>query len=248
MIDDILEKVANKEIDIKAAKELIAKSGYADLGGIKLDMLRKERRKFAEVVYCKGKTDKALVSIFNEFIKNHTNVMGTKASLAQYNYMAENISGLSYNEVSQIVTYIDKPVECKGVVAICSGGNSDMYVAEEAAETAEFMGAEVRRFYDVGVAGIHRLLASIEEIRKANVIVAVAGMEGALAGVISGLVKVPVIAVPTSVGYGASFGGVSALLTMLNSCSEGISVVNIDNGFGAGYIAAQINSLIVGNN
>ena len=148
-----------------------------------------------------------------------------------------------YDEMSRVLSIYNKERELTGCVAVCTGGTSDIPVAEEAAQTAEFFGAKVKRIYDVGVAGIHRLLSKVEVIEDANCIVAVAGMEGALAGVVAGLVDKPVIAVPTSVGYGANFGGLSALLTMLNSCAEGIAVVNIDNGFGAGYMATQINRL-----
>ena len=148
-----------------------------------------------------------------------------------------------YDEMSRVLSICNKERELTGCIAVCTGGTSDIPVAEEAAQTAEFFGAKVKRIYDVGVAGIHRLLSKVEVIEDANCIVAVAGMEGALAGVVAGLVDKPVIAVPTSVGYGANFGGLSALLTMLNSCAEGIAVVNIDNGFGAGYMATQINRL-----
>lgn len=244
MISKILEKLVKGEIDISQAKELIGRSGYAELGGIKLDMLRKKRRKFSEVIYCKSKDEESLYKIFSKFIDERVDVMGTRATKSQFEFLAKRLPQLEYDEVSGVLRYRSGEVRSRGLVSICSAGTSDAYVAEEAALTAEFMGAEVARFYDVGVAGIHRLFANLEEIRKSNVIIAVAGMEGALASVVAGLVDVPVIAVPTSIGYGASFQGVSALLTMLNSCAEGISVVNIDNGFGAGYLAAQINSLI----
>ena len=170
-------------------------------------------------------------------------MLGTRASREQYEAVKEVLPMVQYDEMSKVLSIYSKERELTGCVAVCTGGTSDIPVAEEAAQTAEFFGAKVKRIYDVGVAGIHRLLSKVDVIEDANCIVAVAGMEGALAGVVAGLVDKPVIAVPTSVGYGANFGGLSALLTMLNSCAEGIAVVNIDNGFGAGYMATQINRL-----
>ena len=158
--------------------------------------------------------------------------------------MKNSIPNIAYDSISRILK-IEKQKEKVGNIAICTGGTADVPVAEEAAQTAEFFGSHVERIYDVGVAGIHRILSQREKLDKANCIIAIAGMEGALASVLAGLVKVPVIAVPTSIGYGANLGGLSALLSMINSCANGISVVNIDNGYGAGYIANQINKLIV---
>ena len=167
--------------------------------------------------------------------------MGTRCSQEQADFVKTEGLAIEYDECSQtLVLKSGTMAQLKGRIAVCTGGTADLPVAEEAARTAEFFGAKVDRFYDVGVAGIHRLFAKLEEIRKAEIIIAVAGMEGALAGVLAGLVEAPVIAVPTSVGYGASFNGLSALLTMLNSCAEGISVVNIDNGFGAAVTACKI--------
>ena len=160
--------------------------------------------------------------------------------------MQEKFLTMNYNKQARVVTLLQNEIKKAGEIAVCTGGTGDIPVAEEAAAVAEFYGSNVKKYYDIGVAGIHRLFDKIDEIRKANVIIAVAGMEGALGGILTGLVDVPVIAVPTSVGYGASFKGVSALLTMLNSCAEGMTVVNIDNGFNAGYSAAQINRLITG--
>ena len=160
--------------------------------------------------------------------------------------MQEKFLTMNYNKQARVVTFLQNEIKKAGEIAVCTGGTGDIPVAEEAAAVAEFYGSNVKKYYDIGVAGIHRLFDKIDEIRKANVIIAVAGMEGALGGILTGLVDVPVIAVPTSVGYGASFKGVSALLTMLNSCAEGMTVVNIDNGFNAGYSAAQINRLITG--
>ena len=169
--------------------------------------------------------------------------MGTRASKEQYEAVKEVIPDVIYDPLGRTLKLqFDQPAPV-GEIAVCTAGTSDISVAEEAAQTAEFFGAYVNRIYDVGVAGIHRLLAKTEEIRRANCVIAIAGMEGALGSVVAGLVERPVIAVPTSVGYGANLHGISALLTMLNSCAEGIAVVNIDNGFGAGYMAAQINRL-----
>ena len=161
--------------------------------------------------------------------------------------MQKEFKEIKYNQEARTITLINNPIEKIGEVAICTGGTGDIPVAEEAAETAIFYGSNVSKYYDIGVAGIHRLFDKIDNIRKANVIIAAAGMEGALGGIITGLVDIPVIAVPTSVGYGTSLKGVSALLTMLNSCAEGMTVVNIDNGFNAGYSASQINRKIASN-
>lgn len=239
----LLEQVKNGDIEISEAEEILKKLPYEDLGFAKLDHHRQLRSGFGEVIYCSGKTTEHLVKIFQAFYQRGVDVLGTRASKEQFLAVKEVIEEAQYDEVSRIIKVVTREVEKNGCIAICTGGTSDVAVAEEAAQTAEFFGSNVLRFYDVGVAGIHRLLSKVEEIRTANCVVAVAGMEGALAGVLAGLVDKPVIAVPTSIGYGANFGGVSALLTMLNSCAEGIAVVNIDNGFGAGYMATQINRL-----
>ena len=211
----------------------------------KLDTERLCRRGYSEAVFCECKTTDELIKIFSTFKKNGQNVLGTRASEAQYIAMKDVFPEINYNKKGRTLTLITKEnVKKIGEIAICTGGTGDIPVAEEAAQTAEFYGSNVKRYYDVGIAGIHRLIKNIDEIKKANVIIAIAGMEGALGGVIAGLVDVPVIAVPTSVGYGASLNGISALLTMLNSCAEGMTVVNIDNGFGAGYSANQINRKI----
>ena len=243
-----LEKFKNGEIDIEEAENILKKLPYEDLGFAKLDHHRKLRSGFGEVVYCSGKTEEHLVKIFKSFYDDGVDVLGTRASLEQFEAVKKIVPKATYDELSRIIKIQSSDIEKKGLVAVCTGGTSDIPVAEETAQTAEFFGCNVLRVYDVGVAGIHRLLSRIDDIKRANCIVAVAGMEGALAGVIAGLVDKPVIAVPTSVGYGANFGGLSALLTMLNSCAEGVSVVNIDNGFGAGYMSAQINRMVVDNN
>ena len=210
-----------------------------------LDFSRKERTGFAEVVYCAGKTPEQVAAIFQKLAEREGEVLGTRADEAQYAAVKKELADASYDPLSKILKVERKKKEEIGLIAVCSGGTSDQYAAEEAVLTASFFGNKVERFYDIGVSGIHRTFEKIERIRQANAVIAVAGMEGALASVLGGLVYVPVIAVPTSVGYGASFQGLSALLSMLNSCANGISVVNIDNGYGAAYIASQINRLAV---
>lgn len=219
---------------------------YIDIDFAKLDIERVKRRGASEAVFCECKTDEQLIKIFSEFKKHGQNVIGTRVSSHQAKILTKEFKELKYNESAGVVTLVKKQIPLVGEIAVCTGGTGDIPVAEEACETAEFYGSNVKRYYDIGVAGIHRLFSKIEEIRKANVIIAVAGMEGALAGIITGMVDSPVIAVPTSVGYGSSFKGLSSLLTMLNSCAEGMTVVNIDNGFNAGYSASQINRKIVG--
>lgn len=242
-IQNLLEQVKAGEMEISQAEALLKKLPYEELGFAKLDHHRKARSGFEEVIFCQGKQTQHLVEIYKHFYEQDSNVLGTRASREQYEAVKEVLPMVQYDEMSKVLSLYSKERELTGCVAVCTGGTSDIPVAEEAAQTAEFFGAKVKRIYDVGVAGIHRLLSKVDVIEDANCIVAVAGMEGALAGVVAGLVDKPVIAVPTSVGYGANFGGLSALLTMLNSCAEGIAVVNIDNGFGAGYMATQINRL-----
>lgn len=239
----LLEQVQAGTIDIDAAQEELKKLPYEEMGFAKLDHHRALRSGFGEVVYCSGKETTHLVQIFQKFYEHGTDVLGTRASYEQYQAVKEVLPEVEYDAISKVLRIVRKEIERTGLVVVCTGGTSDIAVAEEAAQTAEFFGSNVERIYDVGVAGIHRLLSKVDNIRKANCVIAVAGMEGALAGVVAGLVDKPVIAVPTSIGYGANFGGLSALLTMLNSCAEGVSVVNIDNGFGAGYLGTQINRL-----
>lgn len=219
---------------------------YTDLGFAKLDKDRVRRRGNSEAVFCECKTSEQLIEIFKSFNADRQNVIGTRASKEQYEDLKRVFENIQYNEKGKTLKLIANSIEKVGEVAICTGGTGDIPVAEEAADVAEFYGSNVKKYYDIGVAGIHRLFDNIEEIKKANVIIAVAGMEGALGSIITGMVDVPVIAVPTSVGYGSSFKGLSALLTMLNSCAEGMTVVNIDNGFNAGYSACQINKKICG--
>jgi NCAIR mutase (PurE)-related protein len=247
-IRELLLKVKNDEIDIKEAEKELKKLPYEDLGFAKLDHHRLLRSGFGEVIYCSGKSTEHLIKIFQTFSDRNVNVLGTRATKQQFETVKAVIPEAEYDELSRIIKIIKTEIKKIGCIAVCTGGTSDIPVAEEAAQTAEFFGSNVIRVYDVGVAGIHRLLSKMEEINNANCIIAVAGMEGALPGVIAGMADKPVIAVPTSIGYGSNFNGLSALLTMLNSCAEGIAVVNIDNGFGAGYMSTQINRLAVKGN
>ncbi len=244
-IQHILECVQAGSLSIEEAEGLLKDKRFEDLGYAKLDTDRKKRTGFAEVVFCSGKTDEYLLHIYQSIYQENGEVLGTRATEEQYNFLKEHLPQIQYDSNSHIMKIENKEKKRIGKVAICTAGTADIPVAEEAAQTAEFFGTKVHRIYDVGVSGIHRLLAKVEEIQEANCVVAVAGMEGALASVLGGLVRTPVIAVPTSIGYGASFQGLSALLTMLNSCSNGVAVVNIDNGYGAGYLATQMNRLAV---
>ena len=215
------------------------------MGFAKLDTDRAERSGFPEVIFCAGKPDDYLISIFKRMVETQGKAFGTRASAEQAELVISEIPGAEYDPISRILKVDDPDAASKrkGLVAVCTAGTADIPVAEEAAQTVEYFGANAERIFDVGVSGIHRLLAKSDRIREADCVIAVAGMEGALPSVIGGLVKNPVIAVPTSVGYGANLGGISALLTMINSCANGIAVVNIDNGYGAGYIATQITRL-----
>jgi NCAIR mutase (PurE)-related protein len=240
---DILVELKNGNLSIEEAEQYFRKQPFEEMGYAKLDTHRKVRSGFAEVIYCSGKNDKHLLHIFGRLYEEDGEVFGTRASVSQYEMIKEVYPEVEYDEISKIIK-IEKPNKKRvGKIAICCAGTADIPVAEEAAQTAEYFGSYVERIYDVGVAGIHRLFSKLDVIQSANCVVAVAGMEGALASVMGGLVDKPVIAVPTSIGYGASFHGVSALLTMINSCANGIAVVNIDNGYGAGYMATQINRL-----
>lgn len=242
-VKKILEQVSMGTLSPEEAGEMLKNLPYEDLGYAKLDLHRKLRSGFPETVYCQGKPDQYLADIFDTLYRENGEVMGTRATEQQYLLVKERIPGIIYDPVSRILKAEPEGKERKGCVAVCTGGTADIPVAEEAAQTAEFFGCYVDRIYDVGVAGIHRILSKREQITRANCVITIAGMEGALGTVVAGLVANPVIAVPTSVGYGASFHGLSALLTMINSCANGISTVNIDNGYGAGYLAAQINRL-----
>lgn len=243
-IKEILENLKENKLSIEQAEKEIKNNQYENLGFAKIDHNRKERIGVAEVIFCQNKPDEFLSKIYNSIYKEDGEVLGTRASKEQYELVKKDIPNVEYDNISRILK-IEKQKEKVGNIVICTAGTADIPVAEEAAVTAEFFGNKVERVYDVGVAGIHRILSQTEKLDKANCIVVVAGMEGALASVVAGLAKVPVIAVPTSVGYGTNFGGLSALLSILNSCANGVSTVNIDNGYGAGYIANQINKLAV---
>lgn len=242
-VKDILQRVKSGEMSVEEAEGFLRRQPFDEMGYAKLDTHRKVRSGFAEVIYCSGKADEHLMRIFAHLYEAEGEVFGTRASLHQYEMIHENYPEVKYDPISHIIKIEKEGKEHVGNIAVCTAGTADIPVAEEAAQTAEYFGSKVHRIYDVGVSGIHRLLYNVEEIQRANCVVAVAGMEGALASVIGGLVNKPVIAVPTSVGYGANLNGLSALLTMINSCANGIAVVNIDNGYGAGYIATQINRL-----
>jgi hypothetical protein len=240
---EVLEQVKSGILSVEEAEKYFKRQPFEEMGYAKLDSHREVRSGFPEVVYCSGKPDSYLVSIYQKLYELHGEVFGTRADRHQYELVRDVLPEAAYDEVSHILKLEKKEKKHTGKIAVCSAGTADIPVAEEAAQTAEFFGAYVERIYDVGVSGLHRLLSQIDVIQEANCVIAVAGMEGALASVIGGLVSRPVIAVPTSVGYGASMNGLSALLTMINSCANGIAVVNIDNGYGAGYIATQINQL-----
>lgn len=242
---ELLNMVSEGRMTVEQAEEELKDLPYKDLGYAKLDFHRKLRSGFPETVFCQGKPDAYLIQIFQTLYERNGEVLGTRASAEQYELVKTVLPETIYDPISRIIKIEKDKKEKEGCIVICTGGTADIPVAEEAAQTAEFFGSYVDRVYDVGVAGLHRLLSQRERIQKANCVVAVAGMEGALGTVVAGLVEHPVIAVPTSVGYGANFNGLSALLTMINSCANGISVVNIDNGYGAGYLSTQINRLAV---
>lgn len=241
---EVLQQVQSGMLSPEQAEQKLKISPYEDLGFAKVDHHRGLRQGTPEVIYGAGKTPEQIVAIAQAILKNgDTNVLITRVSPEAAEKIAE-LPGLRYDPVSRIAVAGARPVPKPiGRVLVACAGTSDLPVAEEAAQTAEALGSRVERLCDVGVAGLHRLLDHVEDIAAARVVIAVAGMEGALASVIGGLASCPVIAVPTSVGYGASLGGLSALLSMLNSCASGVSVVNIDNGFGAGFLADRINRM-----
>lgn len=246
---ELLQLVAEKKVSVGDALLELKKEPFEDLGFAKPDFHRKLRQGVGEVIYGAGKTPDQIAKISESFIKNNqSNILITRMSKEASDYVEKYLEALEvtyfYDEISK-VGIVGNLVEKDGIgkIVVATGGTSDMPVAEEAALTAEFLGNHVERLYDVGVAGLHRLLDNVDKIMEAKVIIAIAGMEGALASVIGGLADCPVIAVPTSVGYGAAFGGITPLLSMLNSCASGVSVVNIDNGFGAGYMASLINHI-----
>ena len=243
-IRQILEGVKSGQIPVEEALLAIKKQPFTDIGYAKVDLHRKIRQGAAEVIYGAGKTPEQMVGILKTMAANgQKTVLITRLSADAAAQVAQQYP-LDYREEAKVgIVGPSPPPDGMGKIVVATGGTSDIPVAEEAALTAEVHGNEVVRLYDVGVAGLHRLLAHLDDIMGATVIIAIAGMEGALASVIGGLADCPVIAVPTSVGYGAAFGGLAALLSMLNSCASGVSVVNIDNGFGAGYLASMINHM-----
>ncbi len=243
----LLEEVKSGEIQVDQALDSLRILPYDDIGCAKLDLHRGIRTGFPEVVFCQGKTCEQSIEIVKRLAANHAKVLATRVPPDIAEKIAGAVPGCAYHGDARILV-VDRPGEktaelnkdAKYVMVLCAG-TADISVAEEAAVTAESMGSRIERSYDVGVAGLHRLLDQRERIIQANVLIVVAGMEGALPSVVGGMVSCPVIAVPTSVGYGASFGGLSALLAMLNSCAAGVAVMNIDNGFGAGYFAHLVN-------
>lgn len=236
-IEKILEKVKENKISVREALQQLKKLPFENLDFAKIDTHRHLRKGFPEVILCKGKTTQQIV----EIVKKSNIFLATKASKEIYEAVKKVNNNAIYNEIAQTIVFKKNNATKKGKILVVSAGTADMPIAEEAAVTAEVMGNRVERVYDVGVAGIHRLFENKEKLFNASVIIVVAGMEGALASVVGGLVDKPVLAVPTSVGYGASFKGIAPMLTMLNCCSPGVAVVNIDNGFGAGYMASLIN-------
>ncbi|MBN1941719.1 MAG: nickel pincer cofactor biosynthesis protein LarB [Phycisphaerae bacterium] len=243
---DMLARRQAGELSLDEVVAALRRLPFEDAPEARIDHHRGLRCGFGEVIFCAGKTTPQVREIFSRLAKTGQNVLATRAT----NEMAEAVRGdfpaAEYSQTARTIHLRQQPAEPVGHVAVVAAGTSDLPVAEEARVTAEIMDARVTTHYDVGVAGLHRLLAETKELQQANAVVAVAGMEGALASVVGGLVAAPVIAVPTSVGYGASFGGVAALLAMLNSCASGVSVVNIDNGFAGGYCAAVINRQTAG--
>lgn len=243
-IKSLIEAVRDNKLNIEEALERLEDLPFKDLGFAKIDNHREIRVGYPEIIYCAGKTTEQVKEIVKFMITKNNNILGTRANEEMYNAVKEICEEAEYNKLGRTITIKKKADPLTDTyIAIVAAGTSDLPIVEEAAETAVILGNRVERITDVGVAGIHRLFSKLDVIRGAKVIIVIAGMEGALASVIGGLVNKPVIAVPTSVGYGASFGGVAALLTMLNSCASGVSVVNIDNGFGAAYVASIINNL-----
>ena len=241
-MDLLLERFKDGAIDKDVVVQYLQELSYEDLGFAKIDHHRTARKGFPEVIYCAGKTEEQVVEIFRRLAERADRVLATRANPTMGRGVQKQVHGAEYHSVGQLITLGWKQTAqgIVGDVAVISAGTSDLPVAEEAAITAEVMGSTVTRVYDVGVAGLHRLLGELHRFQDAKAIIVVAGMEGALASVVGGLIDKPIIAVPTSVGYGAAFGGLAALLGMLNSCASGVSVVNIDNGFGAGFTAHLI--------
>jgi len=244
----LLREYQRGNVEEAAVVRAFQREPFSDLGFAKVDTHREFRKGFPEVIFGSGKTPKQVIAIAGELLDSGQRVLVTRVGDEHARLLKRKFKKAVHHEAAKCVSIEKRKLKNReGSIAVLSAGTSDMPVAEEAAVTADFMGNRVERIYDVGVAGLHRLLGRVEELQKAHVIIVAAGMEGALPSVVAGLVDRPVIAVPTSVGYGASFGGVAALLGMLNSCGSGVTVVNIDNGFGAGYAASQINALAGSN-
>ncbi len=240
----LLTNIRTGRTTVPAAVRQLKSLAIHNLDFARVDGHRSLRKGFPEVIYCEGKTPVQVAKIAKKILQHNENLLATRASRETYRVVKRAFPGAKYHEAARAITVVRQPLPKRpGTIAVLCAGTTDIPVAEEAVVTADVMGNRVKRFYDVGIAGLHRLLAVNEELLDANVLIVVAGMEGALPSVVGGLVDKPVIAVPTSVGYGASFGGIAALLAMLNSCASGVTVVNINNGFGAGYAASLINSL-----
>ena len=245
-IQHILEAIEKGEMKADDALIKLKDLPFTDIGHTKIDNHRALRNGYPEVIYSEHKTAQQVVDIFQAMLKKQSNILATRVSAEMAAMTAEICPTVSHNTMARTLFYEHSPLpETKSSIVIVTAGTADLPVAEEAKVTAQTLGNKVSLISDVGVAGIHRLFACLDDIRNARVVIVIAGMEGALASVIAGLVEIPVIAVPTSVGYGASFGGLSALLAMLTSCANGVTVVNIDNGFGAAFAASQINHLKV---
>jgi len=243
-LETILKSISDGSLSVNDAMEKLRNFTYSDLGFARIDHHRELRTGYPEIVYCAGKTPEQVKSIFTVMEENGNNIIGTRAGAKMFEYISPSFPDAVYYEIARIISIRKTEiVPPPSKIAVITAGTSDIPVAEEAAVTAELLGNNVVKIYDAGVAGIHRLVDKLPEIRECRVAIVIAGMEGALASVVGGLVNMPVIAVPTSVGYGASFEGLSALLAMLTSCAAGITVVNIDNGFGAGFSASRINRL-----
>lgn len=243
-IKRLLEQVRDGRISTDEAMQRLSDLPFKDLGHTKVDNHRELRTGYPEVVFCEGKTSEQVRNIMEYMFTQNVNILGTRADKEIYESVKEVLPQAEYNELGRTIIIRQAEIQpTKTAIAVLTAGTSDMPVAEEAAVTAELFGNRVERYFDVGVAGIHRLYNSLEQIKKARVIIVIAGMEGALPSIVGGLVDKPIIAVPTSIGYGASFNGLAALLGMLTSCASGVSVVNIDNGFGAAYMASMINQL-----
>jgi NCAIR mutase (PurE)-related protein len=244
-VEKLLKDVKNGKTSIEEAMVVLKNFPYTDLGFARIDHHREMRTGYPEIIYCAGKSVDQVKEIFKVMSERENNVIGTRASQEMFETVKSILPDAVFYRDARIISFQKKkPTTPKSRIAVITAGTSDIPVAEEAAITAELLGNNVLRIYDAGVAGIHRLVDKLPEIRNCRVVIVIAGMEGALASVVGGLVDKPVIAVPTSVGYGANFGGISALLAMLTSCSTGVTVVNIDNGFGAGFAASMINRMV----